>query len=38
MAEGKAETAIKLLKMGVGVEIIAQATGFSIDEILSLAD
>ncbi|MCP4699384.1 MAG: hypothetical protein GY862_21440, partial [Gammaproteobacteria bacterium] len=31
--EGRKKTAINLLKMGVGTEIISQATGFSEEEI-----
>ena len=35
-AEGKKETAINLLKMGIDVEIINKATGFSKKEIKQL--
>ncbi len=35
--EGKKETAINLLKMGIDVKIINQATGFSKEEIKQLA-
>ncbi|MCP4702868.1 MAG: hypothetical protein GY862_39310, partial [Gammaproteobacteria bacterium] len=31
--EGRKETAINLLKMGIDVKIISQATGFSEEEI-----
>jgi predicted transposase/invertase (TIGR01784 family) len=36
-AEGKKETAINLLKMGIDVEIINQATGLQEKEIKQLA-
>ncbi len=36
-AKGKKETAINLLKMGIDVKIINQATGFSEKEIKQLS-
>jgi len=37
-AEGKEEVARNLLAMGISVEVIAKATGLSIDQIRALAD
>ena len=36
--EGKIETARELIKRGVDMNIIAEATGFTLEEIEKLAD